>query len=313
MKVFYDVDIIAINEIKVYLLNLQERICAALEREDSANRFVEDVWQYAHKEGGGRSRVLSNGAVFEQAGVNFSHVFGGNLPSTATIERPELAGCQFQALGVSAVIHPRNPYVPTAHLNVRFFYAEKPNADPIWWFGGGYDLTPYYGFIEDCQHWHQTAKEACDLFGKDLYPRFKNWADKYFYLKHRQEPRGIGGVFFDDFNELPFRQCFAFMCSIGDSFINAYLPIVERRKNNSYGQIQRDFQCYRRGRYVEFNLIHDRGTLFGLQSAGRVESILMSLPPKVIWRYNWNPQKGTEEARLYEYFLVSRDWASMML
>ena len=250
------------------------------------------------------------GPVIEKGGVNFSHVFGDQMPASATQNRPELAGRSFEAMGVSLVIHPNNPYVPTSHANVRFFIAEKEGAEPVWWFGGGYDLTPYYGNDEDCAHWHSTARQACDRFSEELYPRFKRWCDEYFYLKHRDEPRGIGGLFFDDFNELGFEQSFAFMRSVGDSFINAYLPIVQRRRDRSYGERERSFQLYRRGRYVEFNLVHDRGTLFGLQTGGRTESILMSLPPLVRWEYNWQPETGSAEAELYEKYLLRRDWVS---
>jgi len=296
-----------IDAVKTYLLNLQDRICKALEEEDGQERFKEDRWDRAEG-GGGISRVLTEGAVFEQAGVNFSHVYGDKLPPSATAHRPELAGRTFQALGVSLVMHPRNPYVPTSHANVRFFIAEKEGAEPVWWFGGGFDLTPYYGFEEDAAHWHNVAREACQPFGEDMYPRYKKWCDDYFFLKHRGEPRGIGGLFFDDLNEGGFARCFGFMTSVGDQYINAYLPIVARRKNTPYGERERDFQLYRRGRYVEFNLVYDRGTLFGLQSGGRTESILMSLPPLVKWRYNWRPEPGTPEARLYDVFLKPRDW-----
>ncbi len=298
---------IDINAVKNYLLDLQDRICAAIAQEDGKEKFREDVWT-RDGGGGGRTRVLVDGAVFEQAGVNFSHVFGNGLPASATAHRPELAGRSFQALGVSLVIHPRNPYAPTSHANVRFFIAEKPGAEPVWWFGGGFDLTPYYGFEEDCVHWHKTAKAACEPFGSDYYPRFKKWCDEYFFVKHRNEPRGIGGLFFDDLNEKNFDHCFGFFKSVGDHYIPAYLPIVQKRKATPYGERERDFQLYRRGRYVEFNLVYDRGTLFGLQSGGRTESILMSLPPLVKWRYDWKPAPGTPEARLYEVFLRPRDW-----
>jgi len=293
--------------VKTYLLGLQDRICSALEKEDSAQKFKEEVWERPEG-GGGRSRVLADGAVFEQAGVNFSQVFGNALPPSATAHRPELAGRSWQALGVSLVIHPRNPHVPTSHMNVRFFIAEKEGAEPVWWFGGGFDLTPYYGFEEDSVHWHQTAKAACDPFGTDYYLRFKKWCDEYFFLKHRNETRGIGGLFFDDLNEKGFEHCFGFLKSVGDHYLAAYVPIVQKRKDTPYGERERDFQLYRRGRYVEFNLVYDRGTLFGLQSGGRTESILMSLPPLVKWRYNWKPEPGTPEARLYEEFLRPRDW-----
>lgn len=294
--------------VKNYLMGLQDRICAALETEDGKETFKEDKWERSGG-GGGRSRVLSDGAVFEQGGVGFSHVFGANLPPSATAHRPDLAGRNWQALGVSLVIHPRNPYVPTSHANVRFFMAEKPGAEPIWWFGGGFDLTPYYGFEEDASHWHRTAKAACDPFGPDVFPRYKKWCDDYFFLKHRNEPRGVGGLFYDDLNDGGFDQCFAFMRSVGDHYLKAYLPIVQKRKDTPYGERERDFQLYRRGRYVEFNLVFDRGTLFGLQSGGRTESILMSLPPLVKWRYNWQPEPGTPEAKLYDVFLKPQDWA----
>ncbi|MBI3776110.1 MAG: oxygen-dependent coproporphyrinogen oxidase [Gammaproteobacteria bacterium] len=297
-----------IQIVKNYLLDLQDRICAALEAEDGQARFAEDRWDRAGG-GGGRSRVMTEGAVFEQAGVGFSQVFGDQLPPSATAHRPELAGRKWQAVGVSLVIHPRNPYAPTSHANVRFFIAEKPGEEPIWWFGGGFDLTPYYGFDEDCAHWHRTAKAACDPFGPDVYARYKKWCDEYFMLKHRNEPRGIGGLFFDDMNEWGFDKCFAFMQSVGDHYIPAYCPIVARRKNTPYGERERDFQLYRRGRYVEFNLVYDRGTVFGLQTGGRTESILMSLPPLVKWRYNWKPEPGTPEAKLYEVYLKPQDWA----
>jgi len=291
-----------------YLLDLQERICEAIERlEEDGHGFREDQWQ-REEGGGGRSRVLEDGAVFEKAGINFSHVHGGQLPASATAQRPELAGRSFEALGVSLVIHPRNPYIPTSHANVRFFIAQKENAAPVWWFGGGFDLTPYYGFEEDAVHWHQTAKRACDPFGATTYPRYKKWCDDYFYLKHRAEPRGIGGLFFDDLNEPDFENSFAFMRSVGDHYIPAYAPIVEKRRDHPYGERERDFQLYRRGRYVEFNLVYDRGTLFGLQTGGRTESILMSLPPVVKWRYDWQPEAGSPEAELYDKFLKPGDW-----
>ena len=298
-----------IQIVKSYLLDLQDRICAALESEDGQARFAEDRWDRAGG-GGGRSRVLTEGAAFEQAGVGFSHVFGDQLPPSATAHRPELTGRKWQAVGVSLVIHPRNPYAPTSHANIRFFIAEKPGEAPIWWFGGGFDLTPYYGFDEDCAHWHRTAKAACDPFGPDVYARYKKWCDEYFILKHRNEPRGIGGLFFDDLNEWGFDKCFGFMQSVGDHYITAYRPLVARRKNTPYGERERDFQLYRRGRYVEFNLVYDRGTIFGLQTGGRTESILMSLPPLVKWRYNWKPEPGTPEAKLYEVYLKPHDWAA---
>jgi coproporphyrinogen III oxidase len=294
-----------------YLQGLQQRICAALEAEDGAAAFEPDTWQRAPGDGlsgGGVSSVLSAGGVFEQAGVNFSHVQGEQLPASATAHRPELAGRSFEAMGLSLVIHPHSPYVPTSHANVRFFIAEKAGEAPVWWFGGGFDLTPYYAWDEDCVHWHQTARAACEPFGETLYSHFKQWCDDYFYLKHRQEPRGIGGLFFDDLNEWGFETTFGFMRSVGDHYVPAYLPIVQRRRDEAYGERQRDFQLYRRGRYVEFNLVYDRGTLFGLQSGGRTESILMSLPPLVKWRYNWQPEPGSEEAELYARYLKPRDW-----
>lgn len=295
------------QEVKRYLLDLQERICAALEQADGKARFVEDSWERAEG-GGGRSRVISQGGVIEKGGVNFSHVYGKALPGSATAHRPELAGRSFEAMGVSLVIHPHNPYVPTSHANVRFFIAEKEGEAPVWWFGGGFDLTPYYGNDDDCRHWHQVAHDACAPFGDDIYPRFKQWCDDYFYLKHRQEPRGIGGLFFDDLNELGFDDSFGLMRAIGDAYVPAIVPIIEKRKDMPYGERQRDFQLHRRGRYVEFNLVYDRGTLFGLQSGGRTESILMSLPPEVRWDYNWQPEPDTEEAVLYERYLKPRNW-----
>lgn len=294
-------------EVKAYLLELQDRICKAMAEEDGQAEFKEDRWE-REAGGGGRTRVLYEGAVFEQAGVNFSHVHGDTLPPSATAARPELAGRGFEAIGVSLVIHPRNPHVPTSHMNVRYFEAGKEGAEPVWWFGGGYDLTPYYPVLEDVIHWHRTARDACAPFGEDVYPRLKQWCDEYFYLKHRNEPRGVGGLFFDDLNEGGFRRCFDFMRSVGDSYLDAYLPIVRRRKGSEWTEQEREFQLYRRGRYVEFNLVYDRGTLFGLQSGGRTESILMSLPPKVGWRYNYQPEPGSLEARLTSEFLVHRDW-----
>jgi len=300
-----------VEEVRAYLLDLQQRICDAIEQADGQAIFLHDDWTRpagGHLSGDGRTRVLSEGAVFEQAGINFSHVKGASLPSSATAHRPELAGRRFEALGVSLVIHPRNPYVPTSHANVRFFIAEKDGEAPVWWFGGGFDLTPYYGFDDDCMHWHRVSRAACEPFGADLYPKYKQWCDEYFFLKHRNEPRGIGGLFFDDLNEGGFEHSFAFMQSVGDHYVPAYIPIVERRKDTPFGERERDFQLYRRGRYVEFNLVYDRGTLFGLQSGGRTESILMSLPPLVKWRYSWAPEPGTPEARLYEHYLKPRDW-----
>ncbi|KGK42981.1 coproporphyrinogen III oxidase [Nitrincola sp. A-D6] len=294
------------EQVKTYLLGLQERICESLSALDG-KAFVEDSWQ-REAGGGGRSRVLAQGNLIEKGGVNFSHVFGAGLPASATAHRPELAGRNFQAMGVSLVIHPHNPHIPTSHANVRFFIAEKPGEAPVWWFGGGFDLTPYYGFEEDCVHWHRVAKAACDPFGERVYPRYKQWCDEYFYLKHRNEPRGIGGLFFDDLNTPDFDSSFALMCSVGDAYIEAYRPIVEKRRDLPWTEEQRDFQLHRRGRYVEFNLVYDRGTLFGLQSGGRTESILMSLPPEVRWSYDWSPAPGSDEARLYEEFLRPRDW-----
>lgn len=293
--------------VKNYLLNLQNKICDALQQEDGVGKFLEDSWQ-REEGGGGRSRVMENGAVIEKGGVNFSHVFGNKMPASATAHRPELAGRSFEAMGVSLVIHPHNPYIPTSHANVRFFIAEKEGAAPVWWFGGGYDLTPYYGNEDDCKHWHQTAKNACDPFGHHIYPGFKKWCDEYFHLKHRNEARGIGGLFFDDYNAESFEQSFALMQAVGDSYIKAYQPIISARKNSPYTERERDFQLYRRGRYVEFNLVYDRGTLFGLQTGGRTESILMSLPPLVKWQYNWQPEENSPEAKLYTDFLPAREW-----
>jgi coproporphyrinogen III oxidase len=293
--------------VKDYLLNLQDRICRGLQAEDGQASFQEDSW-VREEGGGGRSRVIADGGVFEKGGVNFSHVYGTQLPPSATAARPELAGRSFEAMGVSLVMHPENPYIPTSHANVRFFIAEKPGEEPVWWFGGGYDLTPYYGHRDDCQHWHQTAKSACDPFGEAVYPRFKQWCDDYFFLKHRNEPRGVGGLFFDDYNEPGFEQSFGLMRSVGDSYLDAYVPIVQRRKSEAWGERERQFQLYRRGRYVEFNLVYDRGTLFGLQTGGRTESILMSLPPLVRWEYDWQPEPGSTEAELYDIYLKSQSW-----
>jgi coproporphyrinogen III oxidase len=325
--------------VRTYLLELQDSICAALEAEDGAARFLTDKWDRPEG-GGGRTRILADGAVFEKAGVGFSHVRGATLPPSATVHRPELAGKSWEALGVSLVIHPRNPYVPTSHANVRFFVAHPapktpPTGDPraersataasaplqpagsagpaearpVWWFGGGFDLTPIYGFEDDARHWHRTARDAVAGFGDTFYPRFKRGCDEYFFLKHRNEPRGIGGLFFDDFSELGFARSFALTRRIGDAFLPAYRPIVARRKTMPHGERERRFQLYRRGRYVEFNLVWDRGTLFGLQSGGRTESILMSLPPLVRWDYDWTPEPGSPEARLYDIFLKPRNWA----
>lgn len=296
-----------IHRVKTYLLDLQQRICQGLEDADGGAVFIEDSWE-REGGGGGLSRVINQGAVIEKGGVNFSHVYGKDLPASATAHRPELAGRSFQALGVSLVIHPANPMVPTSHANVRFFIAEKEGEEPIWWFGGGYDLTPYYGYEEDCVHWHQTAKKACDPFGAEVYSEYKKWCDDYFYLKHRNEPRGVGGLFFDDLNQWPFEQCFEFMQAVGDSYLDAYLPILNKRKHETHSEQQRQFQLYRRGRYVEFNLVFDRGTLFGLQTGGRTESILMSLPPLVAWEYNRQDEPGSREAELYSKFLIHKDW-----
>ncbi len=293
--------------VKAYLLDLQDRICNALSSEDGGAGFVEDSWTRAEG-GGGRTRVLANGPVIEKGGVNFSHVQGTQMPASATAHRPELAGRAFEAMGVSLVIHPNNPYVPTSHANVRFFIAEKEGAEPVWWFGGGYDLTPYYGNHDDVVHWHKTAQQACAPFGDEVYPRYKQWCDDYFHLKHRNEARGVGGLFFDDLNEPSFAQSFAFLRAVGDSYIPAYLPIMAARKQIPFGERERQFQLYRRGRYVEFNLVYDRGTLFGLQTGGRTESLLMSLPPLVRWEYDYHPQAGSPEAELYEKYLPPRDW-----
>lgn len=296
-----------IDHVKSYLLSLQSSICNALGELDPSVEFLRDEWQRAEG-GGGLSCVLEGGEVFEKAGVNFSHVMGESLPATASALRPELAGRNFQALGVSLVVHPRNPHIPTSHMNVRLFVAEKEGCEPVWWFGGGYDLTPYYGVEADCVHWHQTAKTACDPFGEEIYPEFKRWCDDYFFIKHRNEARGIGGLFFDDLNRWDFATCFTFLQSVGDSYLLAYLPIVEQRLPQAYGARERSFQAYRRGRYVEYNLVYDRGTLFGLQSNGRTESILMSLPPKVEWHYDWQAEPGSAEAELSERFLPVKNW-----
>lgn len=311
--------------VKTWLLDLQTRIVAALEIADGLP-FRTDAWERSppgtgehpegHKgdkagsglKGGGISRLIEEGRVFERGGVNFSHVMGNQLPPSASAHRPELAGRRWEAMGVSLVLHPRNPYVPTVHMNVRCFAAMKEGETPVWWFGGGMDLTPYYGFEDDARHFHATCKAALDQFGAGLHPRFKEWCDRYFFLRHRNEPRGIGGIFYDDFSEGGFEHVFGMTRRVGDAFLDAYLPILERRKDTPYGERERDFQAYRRGRYVEFNLVFDRGTLFGLQSGGRTESILMSLPPIVKWRYDWHPAPGTPEAVLYTDFLTARDW-----
>ncbi len=297
----------AISRVKCYLLSLQNQICQEIEQLDEQNHFIEDAWT-RQEGGGGLTRIMTNGAVFEKAGVNFSHVSGETLPPSASINRPELMGCRFSALGVSVVTHPDNPYVPTAHANVRFFVAEKKDASPVWWFGGGFDLTPYYGFEEDCKHWHQTARAACQPFGETLYSEFKAWCDRYFYIKHRQEARGVGGLFFDDYNRQGFKHSFGLMQSVGNHFMKAYTPIVTMRKKHPFGLKEKSFQLYRRGRYVEFNLVYDRGTLFGLQSGGRTESILMSLPPEVNWQYNRQIEENSKEAQLFRDFLPIRNW-----
>lgn len=296
-----------IDDVKKYLLSLQDRIVAELEELDGAAKFREDAWQ-RDAGGGGRSRVLRDGAAFEQGGVNFSHVFGTKLPPSATKTRPDLAGQGFQAVGVSLVLHPHNPYVPTTHANFRFFIAGEEGANPVWWFGGGFDLTPYYPFLEDVVAWHETARDACAPLGQDSYERYKKWCDEYFFLPHRNETRGVGGLFFDDLNEPGFEKSFEFVRSVGDSFMKGYAPIVSARKEHAYDERQRNFQLYRRGRYVEFNLLYDRGTVFGLQSGGRTESILMSLPPMVRWEYDWQPEPGSAEEALYADFLRARDW-----
>ena len=298
-------------EVRDYLLGLQQRIVDTIEQVDG-KRFERDSWQKpadAPLGGSGLTCILENGTLLERGGVGFSHVTGRSLPPSATAQRPELTGRRFEALGVSLVFHPSNPYVPTVHMNVRFFIARADDHADIFWFGGGMDLTPYYGFEDDARHFHQVCKRALEPFGADKYPRFKKWCDEYFYLKHRGEPRGIGGVFFDDFHEGGFEQSFAMQRAVGDAFLDAYLPIVERRRSVPYGEREREFQAYRRGRYVEFNLVYDRGTLFGLQSGGRTESILMSLPPLVHWKYDWHPAAGTPEAKLYSDFLSPREWA----
>ncbi|MDR2242787.1 MAG: oxygen-dependent coproporphyrinogen oxidase [Providencia alcalifaciens] len=297
-----------IERIKAYLQSLQDTICQKITELDGKETFLEQTWERAEG-GGGRSRVLTHGALFEQAGVNFSHIKGEKMPASATAHRPELAGRSYQAMGVSLVIHPLNPYVPTTHANVRFFIAEKEGADPVWWFGGGFDLTPYYGFEEDAVHWHTVANELCTPYGTEVYPKYKQWCDDYFFLKHRNEPRGIGGLFYDDLNQWDSESCFAFTQDVGNGFLQAYVPIVEKRREIPWGERERQFQLYRRGRYVEFNLVWDRGTLFGLQSGGRTESILMSMPPLVRWEYDYHPEAGSPEAKLYTEFLITgKDW-----
>lgn len=296
--------------LRSYFMGLQDRITQALEAVDG-KAFLTDAWEKpadSPLRGNGRSRILENGNVLERGGVGFSHVQGNKLPPSATANRPELAGRSFDAMGVSLVFHPRNPYAPTVHMNVRCFVALKDGEAPVWWFGGGMDLTPYYGDVADCQHFHQTCKDALEPFGGELYPRFKTWCDEYFFLKHRSEARGIGGVFFDDFSALGFEQSFAMTRAVGDAFLAAYLPILQARKDTPYGETEREFQAYRRGRYVEFNLVLDRGTHFGLQSGGRTESILMSMPPQAKWAYDWHPAAGSPEARLYTDFLPTKDW-----
>ncbi|MED5523163.1 oxygen-dependent coproporphyrinogen oxidase [Gallaecimonas pentaromativorans] len=295
-----------LEEVKAFLLALQDDICAQLEAADGQGKFVEDAWQRPGG-GGGRTRVLAAGAVIEQGGVNFSHVFGDKMPASATAHRPELEGRSFHALGVSLVIHPKNPHVPTSHANVRFFFAEKKGEEPVWWFGGGFDLTPFYPVLDDVKHWHQVAKELSLPFGEDVYPRFKTWCDDYFYLKHRGETRGVGGLFFDDLNQWDFDTCFAYMQAVGKGYCQAYVPIISRRKDTPTTEAERQFQLYRRGRYVEFNLVWDRGTLFGLQTGGRTESILMSMPPLARWEYSYQPEPGSREAELQDY-LRPREW-----
>lgn len=297
-----------IDQVKTYLLQLQTKICQTLDKEDGYASFNPVPWKQPGF-GEGITCTVANGHVLEKGGVNFSHVFGHTLPPAATANRPQLIGCQYQVLGLSLVIHPLNPYVPTSHANVRFFIAEHENSDEVtFWFGGGYDLTPYYGFEEDCTHWHQIAKDACAILGIDAYPRYKTWCDEYFYLKHRNEPRGIGGLFYDDLSEPDFETCFTFMQNVGNSYLDAYVPIVQRRKNIPFGEREKEFQLYRRGRYVEYNLLYDRGTLFGLQTSPRTEAILMSLPPVVHWVYDWQPEENSEEARLYRDFLKPKNW-----
>ena len=298
--------VVEVAPVKKFLKTLQFQIVSKLEKIDG-QPFSVDSWD-REAGGGGTSQVLENGNFFERAGVNFSHVFGDKLPPSATSARPELIGRSFEAMGVSVVLHPKNPYIPTVHMNVRFFFASKKSTAPVWWFGGGMDLTPYYGFDEDCEYFHGICKNTLDPFGQELHPKFKKWCDDYFYLKHRQEPRGVGGIFFDDLSLPNFETCFELTRSVGESFLIAYVPIFEKRKLMTFNEQQRDFQAYRRGRYVEFNLVFDRGTLFGLQSGGRTESILMSMPPNVKWRYNWQPESGTEEAKLYNEYLIGKDW-----
>ena len=300
-----------IDLVKKYLIELQQSICSEVELIEAGAKFAQDSWTRVDKRGSGLTNILSNGNIFEKGGINYSIITGDKMPKSATALRPELEGRKYTALGVSLVLHPENPFIPTAHANVRFFIAEEQGKNPIWWFGGGFDLTPYYGFDEDAVHWHQTAKKACMPFGEDVYPKYKKWCDDYFYLGHRDEQRGIGGLFFDDLNSGGFDECFDFMKSVGNHFSEAYLPIVRKRMSTPYTGNEKDFQLYRRGRYVEFNLIHDRGTLFGLQSGGRTESILMSLPPKVKWSYQFKTKPNSEEEKLTSYFLKPRDWVSL--
>lgn len=297
---------IEVGPVKEFFISLQDNIVQEIEGLDGKH-FITDKWD-RESGGGGTSRVLENGNLFERAGVNFSHVYGDQLPQSATTARPELAGRSFEAMGVSVVLHPNNPYVPTVHMNVRFFFAARKSEEPVWWFGGGMDLTPYYGFDEDCVHFHETCRASLDPFDKALYPKFKKWCDSYFYLKHRKEPRGVGGIFFDDISTPDFNTCFAMTRSVGKHFLAGYMPIVEKRQGIPFGDKEKDFQAYRRGRYVEFNLVFDRGTLFGLQSGGRTESILMSMPPNVKWRYNWSPDNSSAEEALYERYLIGKDW-----
>jgi coproporphyrinogen III oxidase len=296
--------------VRDYLMGLQAKITETVAAVDGGATFQADAWQRPGG-GGGESRILRNGALLEQGGVGFSHVMGSGLPPSATQQRPELAGAQFEAMGVSLVFHPKNPHVPTTHMNVRFFIAEKPGHDPVWWFGGGFDLTPYYPVLEDVVSWHTVARRACEPFGPEIYPQYKHWCDDYFYLKHRGETRGVGGLFFDDLSAGGFDRAFALQRAVGDAFLDAYLPIVERRRHTPYGERERNFQLYRRGRYVEFNLVFDRGTHFGLQSGGRTESILMSLPPLVRWEYDWRPEPGSPEETLYRDYLRPRDWLGL--
>lgn len=301
---------IDLEDIKQFFMGLQDKLCLAFAEADGEKTFKEETWT-REEGGGGRSRVIQDGAIFEQGGVNFSHVYGRAMPASATAHRPELVGRSFHALGVSVVMHPKNPYLPTSHANVRFFVAQKPGSAPVWWFGGGFDLTPYYPFKEDVIHWHNQAKSICLPFGKDVYPKYKKWCDDYFYIKHRQEARGVGGLFFDDLNTPDFDHCFALTKAVGEGYLDAYLPIIERRRDMPYGDRERDFQLYRRGRYVEFNLVWDRGTLFGLQTGGRTESILMSMPPLVKWSYGYEVEANSKEAELLTDYLPPRDWATI--